>query len=658
MKKIDPRTIQIPKEAQGKISRGDAAINWFKFGLMVIPVSPGEKRTAVKWDDWQEDLSAEKISAHWSKHPAHDLGFIVGDDLIVFDADTPEAVKSLQRVEEEYGARPSMIVRTTKGEHHYFRKEEGTWVKTTGHGEGVEQKIDIKTGRTMVVLPPSPGKEVITCNVQNVAQFTKINQGFIDSIFLMIGKAAPRPEPAPRQSLPQREPTEDSFRKIKALLEHLSADSGYEVWTKVLMAIYHETGGSEEGLELADNWSRRGTKYKGRREIEAKWRSFREVSNPVTIATLVKLAKDNEADIAAILDLRERFKPCETIVAYPENAKETTAASHPLARFSLTGQSEELERKAAARIAILGEVAVLGQLTVLYASPNTGKTLLTLKLLTESIEAGRIDPEKVFYLNMDDDSRGLVEKLKIAEEFGFHMLAEGYNGFSAEGFINEVRSLIRNDLARGVVIVLDTLKKFVDLMNKSHCRDFNLVLGQYAAKGGTLIALAHTNKKGNADGKPIHAGTTDVREDFSCAYTMRLISGNDSQEKIVLFEELKSRGLGAEKASYRYVSGKDIGYNEMFMSVEKVDERQFNSKKQAEAMRSDAEIIDAVKTCIGEGVNTKMVLAEAAAKRSGASKRSVLQLIDRYTGDDPAKHQWNFVRGERGKQTFSVLNSN
>ena len=67
------------------------------------------------------------------------------------------------------------------------------------------------------------------------------------------------------------------------------------------------------------------------------------------------------------------------------------------------------------------------------------------------------------------------------------------------------------------------------------------------------------------------------------------------------------------------------------------------------------EVIDAVISCINEGINTKMLLAEAASERSGASKRSTLQLIEKYAGDDPVLHRWFFVRGERGKQVFTIL---
>jgi Primase C terminal 2 (PriCT-2). len=41
------------------------------------------------------------------------------------------------------------------------------------------------------------------------------------------------------------------------------------------MAIYHETGGSDEGLILVDSWSSNGRSYKGKSEVELKWRYYR-----------------------------------------------------------------------------------------------------------------------------------------------------------------------------------------------------------------------------------------------------------------------------------------------------------------------------------------------------------------------------------------------
>lgn len=63
--------------------------------------------------------------------------------------------------------------------------------------------------------------------------------------------------------------------------------SSYDTWIKVGFAVHHETGGSNEGLAIYDEWSRKSSKYEGRQAVEAKWRSFRSDSaNAVTLASL------------------------------------------------------------------------------------------------------------------------------------------------------------------------------------------------------------------------------------------------------------------------------------------------------------------------------------------------------------------------------------
>lgn len=138
-----------------------AAIHWHSFGFSVIPIIPGKKQSAVKWDPWLAALSQETISAHWDKHPDHELGFIVGDDVIVFDADSPEAIAALAELEKAFDINPALTVSTAKGQHHYFRRAPGTYAKSDSHStEEHPERIDVKTGRALVVLPPSTGKEV------------------------------------------------------------------------------------------------------------------------------------------------------------------------------------------------------------------------------------------------------------------------------------------------------------------------------------------------------------------------------------------------------------------------------------------------------------------------------------------------------------------
>lgn len=290
---------------------GRVALDWFEFGFAVVPIRPREKQTATSWD-FAENLTQERIRKHWNQNPHHEIGFIVGEDMIVLDADTPEAVKTLNIIEESHGIKSSMIVKTTRGEHHYFRRAPNTYAKTTGHGKNPEQAIDIKTGRTMVVMPPSTGKQIILQTAKTATELSQVDQCFIDSVYLMIDKPAPRPPEPISNQLPFEAKSDDLANIIK-ILKQLDPDICYPEWIRVGMVIFHTTGGSSDGLDLFDAWSSNGSKYRNRREMESKWRSFRlDVPNPVTIGTLIHIAKEQGLDVADIL--QEKFDICETVV--------------------------------------------------------------------------------------------------------------------------------------------------------------------------------------------------------------------------------------------------------------------------------------------------------------------------------------------------------
>lgn len=154
-----PREPIVLPQFSGHAKYRNAAIFWHSFGLQVIPTIPGTKRTAVQWDVWLKELSLASINRYWLQHPLHEVGFIVGDSYIVMDADSSTAVSVLEQMETHHGVEPLLIVKTRRGEHHYFRKDPKvngkTGFKIVG---GSEDRIDIKTGRTMVILPPSTDK--------------------------------------------------------------------------------------------------------------------------------------------------------------------------------------------------------------------------------------------------------------------------------------------------------------------------------------------------------------------------------------------------------------------------------------------------------------------------------------------------------------------
>lgn len=91
-----------------------------------------------------------------------------------------------------------------------------------------------------------------------------------------------------------KKPLSASVDEIKEALEYISPDAGYDRWREVGMALHHQFGGSDEGLEVWDAWSQASTAY-DRHEIEEKWPSFNETPDgrsPVTMATIFKYAND------------------------------------------------------------------------------------------------------------------------------------------------------------------------------------------------------------------------------------------------------------------------------------------------------------------------------------------------------------------------------
>jgi len=170
-----------------------AAIYWYSFGFAVIPIIPGSKLPAVKWDPWLDAISQASISTYWALHPDHELGFIVGDGVIVFDADSPEAIAALASLEKTFDLTPTLTITTSKGVHHYYRRAPDTYAKGDSHStEKHPERIDVKTGRALVILPPSTGKEVDIDECEDVSELTDAPQAFVDAVFRHNGRPAPR----------------------------------------------------------------------------------------------------------------------------------------------------------------------------------------------------------------------------------------------------------------------------------------------------------------------------------------------------------------------------------------------------------------------------------------------------------------------------------
>ena len=308
-----------------------------------------------------------------------------------------------------------------------------------------------------------------------------------------------------------------------------------------------------------------------------------------------------------------------------------------LTQFSINDHIDEMREAMTNQTFILEGIALRGQSTVIYAKPNTGKTLLVIYELIESVDAGRVEGKDVFYVNADDDDNGVVIKSTLLKSRDIQMLVPGFYGFESKDLEGYMRIMIADGSAKEKVIVLDTSKKFVDPMDKKACSDFMTIVGEFVLKGGTLLMLAHTNKHLSSDGKPVPAGTSDITDDANCCYTLATSSDVDGV-KHVLFEKIKGRGSVVDSLGFSYDSAFETSWLDRFNSIAVLDRSSLDKLKKErdknDRMERDSEVIGAIKSSIkaNGGRLKKGDVCKYCHAEFGFSRRNVIKAINAYAG--------------------------
>ena len=330
-----------------------------------------------------------------------------------------------------------------------------------------------------------------------------------------------------------------------------------------------------------------------------------------------------------------------------------------LDEFALNGTAQQMEKKMLDDKFILWKMALLGQSTIYYAKPNMGKTLIILALIIRAINEKTINPEDLFFINADDTHKGLVYKLKIAEKYGFKMLAPGYNDFKPAQLSEYLDVMITNDTARGKILILDTVKKFVDLMKKSQASEFGEVIRRFVSHGGSVIMLAHVNKHRDAEMKVVYSGTADLVDDCDCAYIGDFAGDEVNGYRMVRFENIKCRGDVARETCFRYLIKEGTPYYDKLESVEPVDvdaAKDLQMQTAAfENYKANKPIIDSIIDCIREGTTQKTALILEVIARTRASKRRIGAVLADYTGSNHSDFQfWTVTIGEKNSHSYEL----
>jgi hypothetical protein len=344
----------------------------------------------------------------------------------------------------------------------------------------------------------------------------------------------------------------------------------------------------------------------------------------------------------------------------PDTVSPADETLNKLNNLCVNDKLEELEREVQSATYVAGELALQGQITVWFAGPNTGKTLLALKLVSDARQANG-DDLQIFHLNLDDGQKGIIDKAHLGNRQGFRVMTPDVLARPLDNFTEIVEELVDSQAAKRTLFILDTIKKFTDVMDKGSSSRFMTLCRRFTAAGGTIIALAHTNKHEDVDGRPVPGGTSDVRDDSDCAYVMQIereepIAGG--VRRYVKFSNDKARGAVARNAMYSYEVNDEGDYHRMFYSVKQANAGELEELQRKEQIeqeqRNDEGLIQTIREHLSGQSWSQTDLVRAVMGNTSASRNQALGCLSRWSCAAEDGGLWVKTAGDNNAKIYTL----
>jgi hypothetical protein len=278
----------------------DAAIGLArKYRLPVFPCGK-DKRPLTKHGFKDATTDVSQIRRWWNRFPDALIGVPTGSTsgLLVIDVD-PAGVDFILGKHGDLldGGRQH---NTRRGFHYLFRAPADVSI---GCSAGkLANGVDVRSDGGYIIWWPATGLAAFGPEIDKLPLPP-------DSLLSLLGKKSSNADLPSNNDLSIPEPRLGlRFGELAMRLSPIDPDIPYENWSKVLMAVHHETGGTEAGFELVKEWSATGKKYKGAEDVRSHWRSFSTARpNIVGAAWLKKFSMDQAAMRPATGDSAQRF---------------------------------------------------------------------------------------------------------------------------------------------------------------------------------------------------------------------------------------------------------------------------------------------------------------------------------------------------------------
>ncbi|WP_299313761.1 AAA family ATPase [uncultured Halomonas sp.] len=331
-----------------------------------------------------------------------------------------------------------------------------------------------------------------------------------------------------RKEGPSGEEIDIEADEIRKLLAAFDPDCDYEEWVRVGMSVHSATGGSSEGLELWDEWSRGGEKYKGQRDLEPHWHSFND--DGITGAYLLRHQVTDPDEFDVVEEPPEKEKPKRKL-------------------FEPVLVSEWVKRPPPEWI--IQDVLPMADLAMLYGAPGSGKSFFALDL-SMAIASGMLwrerDTKPGPVLWIAAEAAGSVRNRALA-----HALHNGMTlDEAALWIVGDAPNLTSTDdvkqlaeVAKGVsprLIVVDTLAASSGGANENSGEEMAVVLAACRAMHrvtGALVLIIHHSGKDESRGARGWSGLKaavqteiEVRQEPTGERMARIAKQRDGREDV------------------------------------------------------------------------------------------------------------------------------
>lgn len=538
-----------------------AALALAKAGKAVFPARADTKRPHVK--DWQNIATTDpaKLRRWWRKWPDAMPALPTGErnGIAVLDLDQKndkDGAAALLELGHDPAAMIGPSIATPSGGRHiYFRHQPGLRTSADKIGPGV----DVRAEGGFVIAPGAVNGKGVYGKLSG-----PLKRLFADLPEWPAGLKPPPREPGNKSTgektgLPFAE-LADAFMAIPNDKSNADAESR-DWWLKMLAALHHETDGSEEGLELAHEWSDQHDSYDPE-NTDATWRSFRR-DEGATGASILREAYHhgwiNRAETDRLIDecwtpeelarIAEEALDPETLAGIEELLGPRRSEDRPKTRLTFLSPSD-CEDMPTRRYVIKGLLAE-GDVGTIVGAPGAGKSLLA-PYLGYMVARGEPAFERrtrqggVFYVAAEDGLGMRARTRALRDEHGEadgFKLVTGVSDLLAKNSpdLKELLKAVKRD--RPSLIIVDTIAVAFPGLEENDAKSMGQVVhvARRLAQWGAAVLLIHHDTKEGSNGLPrghsILNGALDVnlylkREDGAVTGKLTKNRNGSTDEKL------------------------------------------------------------------------------------------------------------------------------